>query len=267
MTFAPVGIKCPDHAGVGAPRSAPARATRPRPAREAQRTISGLEAPATVGLVILSVLIYMITVYQGAGVGTPGGELFDWGKLVGGEVAGGDWWRLASAMFLHGSLLHLAFNMFALWIVGTAIEPALGTARYLLVYVVSGLAGSAGALLLPIVNAGGGFVIAYDPEKATVGASGAIYGLFGALLVLEYVATGTLAGQAMALIVLNLALSFVIPGISIGGHIGGLVGGIVATYAIVGTRNARAAALGPAIAVLVGVASVVLAYLRVESYV
>ncbi len=158
-------------------------------------------------------LVYLVTVYQGVGVSNPGGSLFEWGQLVGSDVANGDWCRLGSAMFLHASLLHLAFNMFALyWLVGMVVEQALGTSRYLLVYVVAGLAGSAGALLLPIIRTGGGFVMDYQPDRATVGASGAIYGLFGALLVLEYIATGTLAGQAMALIAVNLAISLVIPG-------------------------------------------------------
>ena len=262
MTFAPVGIKCPDHAGVGA-----ARAPSPtRTARRTRRTIAGLDAPATVALVAINVLVYLVTIYQGFGIGQPDGALYNWGKLVGSQVADGEWWRLAGSMFLHASLLHIAFNMFALWIVGTIVEQALGTSRYLLVYVVAGLAGSAGALLLPIARVGGGFVIDYQPDRATVGASGAIYGLFGALLVLEYVATGSLAGQAMALIAVNLAISLIIPGISIGGHLGGLVGGTLATYAIIRTR-AHGAALGPSLAVIVGAVCVALAYLRVESYV
>jgi membrane associated rhomboid family serine protease len=262
MNFAPVGIKCPDHAGVGAPR----RVSAPRQVRQVRRTVGGVDAPATVALIGINILVYLVTVYQGFGVSQPGGSLFEWGQLVGSDVADGDWWRLGSAMFLHGSLLHLAFNMVALWIVGMVVEQALGTSRFLLVYVVSGLAGSAGALLLPIARSGGGFVFDYQPDRATVGASGAIYGLFGALLILEYVATGTLAGQAMALIAVNLAISLVIPGISIGGHLGGLIGGTLATYAIIRTR-AQMAALGPTIAVLVGAVCVALAYLRVESYV
>ncbi len=104
--------------------------------------------------------------------------------------------------------------MLALWWLGSVVEQALGTWRFLLVYFVSGLAGSAGALLLS------------NPGQLTVGASGAIYGILGALLILEWLQTGSLAGPAMTLIVLNLAFSFAIPGISIGGHLGGLVGGI-----------------------------------------
>jgi membrane associated rhomboid family serine protease len=91
--------------------------------------------------------------------------------------------------------------MLALYWLGTIIEQALGTPRFLLVYFVSGLAGSAGALW---------FSTAFD---VTVGASGAIFGLIGALLILEYLATGSLMGQAMVLILVNLALTFAVPGI------------------------------------------------------
>ena len=85
MTFAPVGIKCPDHAGVGAAGAAKRRPTAApqRTAQHARRTVAGLEAPATVGLVALNVLVYLVTVYQGAGVGAPGGKLFNDGALVG----------------------------------------------------------------------------------------------------------------------------------------------------------------------------------------
>jgi membrane associated rhomboid family serine protease len=254
MTFAPVGIKCPDHAGVGAPRQAAQRATQP--ARQARRTIAGLEAPATVGLVALNVFVYLITVYQGAGIGRPGGELFEKGALIGAAISvDGDWYRLVTAMFLHASLLHLAFNMLALYWLGTVVEQALGTSRFLLLYFVSGIAGSAGALALS------------DPFAVTVGASGAIYGILGALLVLEYRATGTFAGPALGLIVVNLALSFAIPNISIGGHLGGLAGGILATFALAHFRYARPRSLGPALVVLIAFASIVVAYVRVESYV
>jgi membrane associated rhomboid family serine protease len=253
MNFAPVGIKCPEHAGVGAPR----RSAGPqRTVRQARRTIGGLEAPATVALVALNVLVYLVTVYQGGGVGRPGGELFREGALIGAAISvDGDWYRLVTAMFLHGSLLHLAFNMFALYWLGTIVEQSVGTGRFMLIYFASGLAGSAGALLFT------------DPFIPTVGASGAIYGILGALLVLEYRATGSFAGPALGLIVLNLALTFAIPNISIGGHLGGLVGGILATFALSQFQNARPRSLGPALVVLIAFASLVVAYVRVESYV
>jgi membrane associated rhomboid family serine protease len=253
MTFAPVGIKCPEHAGT---RRKPSRPAAQRTVRQARYTVAGLDAPATVGLVALNVLVYLVTVYQGAGINDPGGSIFEHGELQGAAIYyNGDWYRLVSAMFLHAGLLHIAFNMLALYWLGSVVEQALGTWRFLLVYFVSGLAGSAGALLFT------------NPFQPTVGASGAIFGIMGALLVLEYVATGTFAGQALTLILLNLALSFAIPNISWGGHVGGLVGGILATFALVHFRHARPRSLGPALVVLVGVASVLVAYVRVESYV
>ena len=254
MNFGPVGIKCPDHAAVK-----PSRVhvtTQPQAVRRARRTVAGLEAPATIALVAVNVLVYLLTIYDGGGgLDSPGGTIFSDGALVGAAIdINGDWYRLVSAMFLHAGVLHIAFNMLALYWLGTVVEQALGTWRFLLVYFVSGLAGSAGALLLT------------GPFAVTVGASGAIFGIMGSLLVLEYVATGTFAGQAMALIVLNLALTFTIPNISVGGHLGGLVGGVLATFALVHFRHARAVWIGPALVVVVGVASVLVAATRVANY-
>ena len=249
MTFAPVGIRCPDHANAGATKPAAARTVQ-----NMRRTTRALAAPATMALIAINVVIYMITATQGGGINFPGGKLFyDW-VLQGYAVSNGDWWRLMTAMFLHGSLLHLLFNMFALFWLGTIVEQALGTPRFLLVYFVSGLAGSAGALWLSSAAA------------VTVGASGAIFGLIGALLILEYLATGSLMGQAMVLILVNLAMTFAIPGISIGGHIGGLAAGIIATFALLQYKARAQPVIGVAVAVGVGIASVGLAYARVRGY-
>jgi membrane associated rhomboid family serine protease len=252
MVFGPVGIRCLDHAKSAA--AAPTHRAK-QTFRQARYRSTSVDVPATFALIGMNVLVYLITVVQGAGVNAPGGEIFERGALVGIFVADGDWYRLVSAMFLHASILHLAFNMFALWWLGSIVERALGTSRFLLVYFVSGLAGSAGALLLS------------PPTAVTVGASGAIFGIMGALLILEWQETGSLAGPAMTLIVLNLALSLTIPNISIGGHLGGLIGGIAATFVLTSTRHARTALLGPALVALIGIASVAVAYVRVETFV
>jgi membrane associated rhomboid family serine protease len=249
MNFAPVGIRCPEHAAVGAPRGGAKRTVQ-----TASRRAGSLESPATTVLIGINVLVYLITVFQGAGLSQPGGSLYRNGALVGILVQDGEWWRLVTAMFLHASVIHLAFNMLALYWLGSIVEQAIGTWRFVLVYFASGLAGSAGALLLS------------SALDVTVGASGAIFGIMGALLILEYMTTGSLAGQAMTLIILNLALTFAIPNISIGGHLGGLVGGIAATYVLARTRYVQPAALGPALVVAIGVASVIVAYIRVGSY-
>jgi membrane associated rhomboid family serine protease len=252
MTVAPVGIRCPDHAGKR-PRSTPSpvRTVR-RPLARRGIVITG-NAWATRALIAANVLIYLITVAQGFGINQPGGRLFNSWILYGPFVEQGDWWRLVTAMFLHAGVLHIAFNMWALWVVGTAVEAALGSTRFLLLYFASGLAGSAGALVL-------------DPSKPVVGASGAIFGLFGAGFILEWRATGNLGGTFLTLIVINLAITLAwSSNISVGGHVGGLIGGIIGTAIIVylGRLHRR---WDPALLGLIGVAaaSVLIAYWKVK---
>src|SRR5205085_4444312 len=156
--------------------------------------ISG-DAIVTRVLVGVNVLMYLVGVAQGGGINSPGGSLFANLWLDGPQVANGGWWRLITAAFLHANLLHIVFNMFALWVIGGPVEHFLGRARFLGLYFAAGLAGSAGALL-------------QAPLAPTVGASGAIFGILGALLIIEYQATGRLAGQAMTLIAINLIFSF-----------------------------------------------------------
>src|SRR5438093_400270 len=202
MTSAPVGQRCPEHSGkaqgLGRVRSG------------ARRTaFEGTGALVTKALIGANVLVYVITAAQGAGLNSPGGSLFVKWALYGPAVANGDWWRLITCAFLHANLLHIAFNMYFLWFVGGAVEQALGRGRFLLIYLVSGLAGSAGALVA-------------NPTQVTVGASGAIFGILGAALILERQRNFVLGGQALGLIVINLVLSFAFAHISYGGHIGGL---------------------------------------------
>ena len=255
-TFAPVGIRCPDHASV---RSSPTAKVRPRPVRRAPGVaLASGDAPVTKVLIAINVAVYLVTVFQSHST-TPNGSIITRYLLYGPAVANGEWWRLVTAMFLHASILHIGFNMYVLWVIGTPVEQYLGKARYLGLYLVSGLAGSAGALL-------------QAPATPVVGASGAIFGILGAMLILEWQITGRLAGQAAALIAINLVISFVIPGISWGGHVGGLIGGILIMLAY-GHWSDRGRAqygqlgLGGVLGLLgVGVASVALSYFRVRGY-
>jgi membrane associated rhomboid family serine protease len=256
MTAAAVGLRCPEHAGA-AKRPGALGTRRPvvRIPRAAARAGSG-HAPVTRILIAINVAVYLITAVQGAGLNAPGGSLFSKMVLFGPYVHDGDWWRLVTTMFLHASILHIAFNMLALWWIGAPVEEYLGRGRYVGLYFISGLAGSAGALV--------------QTPGVTVGASGAIFGILGAMLILEYQATGRLAGQAMTWIVINLVLSVTISNVSIGGHVGGLIGGILITlaYAHWGQRG-RAAygqiSLGGAAGlVFVAVASIALAYWKVR---
>ena len=254
MTTAPVGIRCPDHAGGTGRRKLVRAPTVPRHHRRV------LDTRMTYGLIALNVVVYLITAVQGRGLNNPGGSLYDKWILYGPLVAHGDWWRLATAMFLHGFLLHIAFNMWALWIIGRPVELYLGPTRYLLLYFVAGLAGSAGALI-------------NSPTTPVVGASGAIFGVLGAMLILEWQVTGRFAGQALTLIILNLVINFAYNGIggniSIGGHIGGVVGGVLCALAFAnwGSRRISRQALqlqGFAGLAIIAAASIALAYWRVR---
>jgi membrane associated rhomboid family serine protease len=136
-------------------------------------------------------------------------------------VADGDWYRMVTTMFTHQEIWHIAFNMLSLWWLGGPLEAALGRARYLTLYLVSGLAGSALAYLLA------------SPTTATLGASGAIFGLFGATAVLMRRLNYDMR-PIIALLVINLIFTFS-PGFNISwqAHIGGLVAGVVTGYAMV----------------------------------
>ena len=137
-------------------------------------------------------------------------------------MANGQDYRLLSAAFVHYGLLHLALNMYALYLIGGAFERYVGSMRFLAIYLVSALAGSFGALLV-------------TPHSHTVGASGAIFGLMGALFVLERQrGMALLGGSIGGLILINLLITFGIPGISIGGHVGGLIGGGLVAFALSG---------------------------------
>ena len=249
MTAAPVGLRCPDHAGKTRTIRAPRIVARP----------AG-NAIVTKVLIGLNLAIYLITVVQGAGLNQPGGSLFIKWVLYGPAVAHGDWWRLVTSMFLHGFILHIVFNMVALWYIGRPVEQYLGSLRFLLLYFVSGLAGSAGALV-------------GSPHGVTVGASGAIFGVLGSMLILEWNATGKFGGAAASMIAINLVFNFAYNGtggnISIGGHIGGLIGGVLCTLAFANFGRGHAAygrvgARSIAGVVLVAAASVFISYWKVR---
>lgn len=255
-TFAPVGIRCPDHAGT---RRTAARMIRPRPVKRAPGVaLATGNAPITKALIAINVAIYLVTAQQGAGLNSPGGSLYDHWLLYGPLVAHGGWYRLVTAMFLHGFLLHIGFNMVALWFIGPPVEQYLGPVRYIGLYFVSGLAGSAGALV-------------QTPLTPVVGASGAIFGILGAMMILEWQITGRLAGQAMTWILINLVISFSFSGISWGGHIGGLIGGILVTLGYAHWRGGRAqygqlGAGGIVGLIVVAAGSVAIAYWKVRGY-
>ncbi|MGC4960811.1 rhomboid family intramembrane serine protease [Gordonia sp. DT218] len=174
---------------------------------------------ATYGLIAVNLVVFAICVMQAKGVDMVRSPLFvDW-ALVKPWVAGGDYWRLLTAGFLHFSVTHIALNMISLYILGRDLEVAIGIPRYLAVYVTSLLGGSAA-------------VMAFGSVAVNAGASGAIYGLMGAVLVIVLKARVSPV-PVISIIVLNLVLSVTIPGISLLAHVGGLVFGAAAAAGII----------------------------------
>lgn len=212
MTSTPVGMRCPECAK---------QKTKVRVGQGAFSPTAG-KMPATFALIGINVIVFLIELAGGgAGQFSGSGSVIQDAGLRGPDIASGDWWRVITGGFLHAGFLHLLFNMYVLYVAGSILEPGIGTPRFLAIYFVSLVAGSLGALIV-------------DPNSLTVGASGAIFGLMAAVII---VARGRgveqLAQQFGVFIILNLALTFAIPGISVGGHIGGLVGGALAALLVI----------------------------------
>jgi membrane associated rhomboid family serine protease len=232
MTATPVGMRCPECAR---------QKTKVRTAATISR---GGDPIATYVLMAISILVFL-----GGGGGLTGsgsGEAYQQGALYGPLVSQShEYWRLVSYGFLHSGLLHIGFNMYILYYLGTMLEPALGRARFLGLYFASLLGGAFGALLM-------------SPDSPTVGASGAIFGLMGAAFIMQRAqGIDPMQSGIGPLILLNLALGFVIPNVSVGGHLGGLAAGALAAMVIEQVVRRRGSeALAVAGCALVGVIAV-----------
>jgi membrane associated rhomboid family serine protease len=239
MRPAAVGYQCPDCAR-------DSRQEYHQPGRNAGTSASG--ATVTKALLFVLVVVYGIEVARsGAGsliAGPSIPALIRLGAIVPALIADGEYWRLFTGMFLHASLLHIALNGYALYIVGSVVESELGRWRFLALYLVTGLFGSAAVYMFSGI---------FEP---TIGASGAIFGLFGVFAAYNFRRRDN-AFYAMRLrsmltvIVINLLFTFFVPGISKAGHIGGLVCGLLLGLAIdgIGRRTSRAVAFWTAITV------------------
>ena len=174
------------------------------------------EPTATIVLIALNVIAFVAELGTGSTMGSGGnGTVVVDGGLFGPFVADGEWYRLVTSGFLHSGLFHIAFNMMFVWVLGSMLEPALGRARFVALYFTALLSGSLGVMLL-------------DPNALTVGASGAAFGLLGAAIVEARARGMDIWASGLGLTaVLNFGITFLIPGISIGGHVGGFVGGVV----------------------------------------
>jgi membrane associated rhomboid family serine protease len=211
MTSTPVGMRCPECARRGATRVRTMRSVSDEPSLT--YILIGINVLAGIGSLL------------GGGGGATSSSLTHDGGLSAHFIADGEYYRLITAGFLHAGVFHLLTNMLSLWILGTIIEPAIGRWRFGLIYFVSLLCGSFGALLL-------------SPDELTVGASGAIFGLLAAAAVVAWNRGFSLMESGLGIwIGLNLLITFTVPNISIGGHLGGLVGGGITALLLLELRD------------------------------
>jgi membrane associated rhomboid family serine protease len=215
MTPTPVGMRCPECA-------------RERTQVKTLRTATS--APVvTQALIAINVIVFLAETAAGAPFsGGGGGQVFDKGALFGPVIVHQhEYWRIVTAGFLHDGILHLALNMFFLYVMGTILEPAVGRLNFAVIYFVSLISGSFGALLL-------------QPHAVTVGASGACFGVLGALIVVARNRGIPIWQSGLGItLLINIVFSLTVSGISIGGHLGGLVGGLITGALVVEIAERR----------------------------
>jgi membrane associated rhomboid family serine protease len=239
MTPTPVGMRCPECSR---------QRTKVRTSAAIARGETPLATYVIIGICVALQLGEMASGANAAAGGLGGSSLIQNFALSGPSVADGEVYRLLTAGFLHSGLFHVLVNMFSLWVLGTMLEPGIGRLRFVLIYLVSLLAGSFGALIV-------------TPHAVTVGASGAIFGLLGAgVVILRNRGIDPMQSGLPLWIGINLVFSFAVPGISIGGHIGGLIGGALAALVLfeLPDRVRRLPAIAPMLAAgALGAAAVV----------
>jgi membrane associated rhomboid family serine protease len=185
------------------------------PPEAARTVVRQASAPVTYALLVAYVVVYLL----GEATGGAGSQITIAGAQINAAVEAGQWWRVLTATMLHAGITHLLFNGFALYLLGPQLERGVGSIAFAALYVAAGLAG------------GVAFLIA-APGQVAVGASGAIFGLFGALLAATYRQRHTPAGRAAfgqlaMLLAINLALPLLVPNIAWQAHLGGLLAGTV----------------------------------------
>jgi len=237
MNDAAVGHQCPECVAEGRRSQRPLRTTF-------GGSLAGIHGYVTIGLIVVNVVMQLISVASSGGdirvlfgggawglFGIPS-NLTEWGAVKGLDtyqydngvrfsvpagIPDGEYYRLFTSMFLHYGAFHLAMNMWALWVLGRTLEGVLGPVRFTALYLVSGLGGSVVAYL-------------FTPASHGAGASGAVFGLFAALVVVLR-RMGRDISSVVPVIVANLIISFA-PGISLAAHVGGLVTGAIFASAL-----------------------------------
>jgi membrane associated rhomboid family serine protease len=221
QTPAAVGVVCPEC-------MAQQRATHPRTKPAWLTRMTGAGAPVvTYAIIGLCVAVFIIqTLGDLLGLPVTSALRYAGAYSYPAAVSGAfEPWRMFTSIFAHANVLHLLLNMYTLWVFGSALEPLLGRARYLALFLISGFAGSLGVLLIA------------SPLVPVVGASGAIFGLFGAFLIIQRRLGGN-ATQMLVLLAINLGIGF-LPGFNIAwqAHVGGLIGGFLVGLIYVETRQ------------------------------
>lgn len=234
MTPTSVGMRCPECAGQTTKvRTLPRRSPR-NPYGASAFVLARPSTWSVTGvLIVINVLVFLAEVATGVtltGANYQTSTVYYHGVLFGPFMADGhhQYWRLVSGAFLHASIWHITMNMLSLYFVGRALEPAIGRPYFAAIYFTSLLCGSFGALL-------------FDPLSPTLGASGAIFGIFGALIVVAHERRIPLwQSGLLPILVLNLVFSLTIAGVSLGGHLGGLAAGLATGWLVVKYGERRA---------------------------
>lgn len=218
MNEASVGFQCPECVAESR------RTTRSAQGAFGGRFRGGDRGYVTIGLIAVNVVVYVLILAAGGfGAALGHGGSFLAGTTTHLEVqlgvyppaiAAGEYYRLVTAMFVHFSILHLAMNMYVLWVLGRYLERALGPARFAALYFVCGIGGNVACYL-------------FTGNQLSGGASTAVFGLFAAMFFINR-KLGLSSSSVVVLIVVNLVFTFLVPGISIVGHLGGLITGAAA---------------------------------------
>ncbi|MEU8873831.1 rhomboid family intramembrane serine protease [Streptomyces javensis] len=257
MISASVGFQCPECVSGRASAGAGASAAGPPPRAAQPRTLAGgtmASDPRLITKILVAVNIAVWLAALSAGDRLVNdldlvGRAYDPGTVQIVGVAEGQWWRLVTSVFLHQQLMHIAFNMLSLWWIGGPLEAALGRVRFIVLYMLSGLGGSALSYLLAAQN------------QPSLGASGAIFGLLGATAVLMRRLNYDMR-PVIALLALNLLFTFTWSGIAWQAHVGGLVAGTVVAYGMVHAPREKRALVQRGTCVLVLLAIVAMVWIR-----
>lgn len=205
----------------------------------------------TVGLIVIMVLVYGAMTL--AGGSTDVNVLITFGAKVNALIQQGEWWRLFTPMFLHIGFTHILMNMITLYFVGIQIEAAFGHTRFLAMFLIAGIGGNVASFCFS--------------DSLSAGASTAIFGLFGAFLMLgesfwQNPVIRQIARTFMAFIVMNLAFDIFTPGIDMAGHLGGLVVGFLVAYTVGVPRIGKVSVIKRVVATIVLIAGLVWLYLH-----